>query len=99
VSTHSDYIIREVNNLIMANTVCKNDRECVEELGYSADMLLNKEDVQVKYFNYTKSKKVLDVVDINVVDDGFAVESIDNTINNQNKITEILFDRLQEDLS
>lgn len=44
-----------------------------------------------------RSKRFLDVVDVKVEDDGFAVESIDNTINGQNKITETLYDRLQED--
>lgn len=39
---------------------------------------------------------MLDVVDVKVEDDGFAIESIDNTINEQNRITETLFDRLQE---
>jgi hypothetical protein len=32
-----------------------------------------------------------------VEDDGFAIESIDNTINTQNQITETLYDRLQEE--
>ena len=66
-------------------------------MGYSEGMLLKKEDVVVKYFNYGRSKRFLDVVDIKVENDGFAVESIDNTINGQNRITETLYDRLQED--
>lgn len=96
ISTHSDYMVREVNNLIMAGSVNSHDPQFIEEMGYTENMLLKKEEVTVKYFNYGKSKRLLDVVDIKVEDDGFAVESIDNTINNQNKITEILFDRLQE---
>ena len=58
---------------------------------------MNKETVVVKYFNYGKSKRFLDVVDVKVENDGFAVESIDNTINSQNKITETLYDRMQEE--
>jgi hypothetical protein len=97
ISTHSDYMVREVNNLIMAGSLYSHDPQLIEEMKYSEAMLLKKDEVTVKYFNYGKSKKLLDVVDIKVEDDGFAVESIDDTINNQNKITEILFDRLQED--
>ena len=97
ISTHSDYMVREVNNLIMAGTLYSHDAQIVNDLGYSTNMLLKKENVVVKYFNYRKSRKVLDVVDVNVEDDGFAIESIDNTINNQNQITETLYDRLQEE--
>lgn len=97
ISTHSDYMIREVNNLIMAGTIYSKDSLLIKELGYDESMLLNKNDIAVKYFNYGKLKRLLDVVDVNVEDDGFAIESIDNTINEQNRITETLFDRLQEE--
>lgn len=97
ISTHSDYMIREVNNLIMAGTIYSKDAQLIRELGYKEKMLLNKNDIAVKYFNYGKLKRLLDVVDVKVEDDGFAIESIDNTINDQNRITETLFDYLQED--
>ena len=96
ISTHSDYMIRELNNLIMAGTIYKKDAQLVKELGYEESMILNKNDIAVKYFNYGRLKRLLDVVDVKVEDDGFAIESIDNTINEQNRITETLFDRLQE---
>ena len=96
ISTHSDYMIREVNNLIMAGSVYTHDPLFIEGMGYSEHMLLKKNEVTVKYFNHSKSKKLIDVIDINVEDDGFAIESIDHTINNQNQITETLFDRLQD---
>ncbi len=95
ISTHSDYIIREFNNLVMAGAL--SDKQLVTELGYNDNMLLNKDAIAVKYFNYGKRKRDLEVVDIKVSDDGFSVQSIDNTINEQNQITETLFDRLQEE--
>lgn len=97
ISTHSDYLIRELNNLIMAGTIYSKDPQLINELGYSEGMLLNKNDISVKYFNYGKLKRLLDVVDVKVEDDGFSIESIDDTINNQNRITETLYDRLQEE--
>ena len=97
VSTHSDYMVREVNNLIMAGSLYHHDAQLINEMGYKEEMLMNKETVVVKYFNYGKSKRFLDVVDVKVENDGFAVESIDNTINSQNKITETLYDRMQEE--
>lgn len=96
ISTHSDYMIREINNMIMASSLNLSDPELVSSMGYNKDMLLKKEDIAVKYFNYGRSKRFLDVIDIKVDTDGFAVESIDNTINDQNRITETLYDRLQE---
>ena len=97
ISTHSDYMIREVNNLIMAGTIYAKDAQLIKELGYDENMLLNKNDIAVKYFNYGKLKRLLDVVDVKVENDGFAIESIDSTISKQNRITETLFDYLQED--
>lgn len=97
VSTHSDYMVREVNNLIMAGSLYHHDAQLINEMGYKEEMLMNKETVVVKYFNFGKSKRFLDVVDVKVENDGFAVESIDNTINSQNKITETLYDRMQEE--
>lgn len=95
ISTHSDYMIREVNNLIMAGTIYPKDPQLIQVLGYEENMLLNKNNIAVKYFNYGKLKRLLDVVDIKVEDEGFAIESIDNTINDQNRITETLYDRLE----
>lgn len=41
VSTHSDYIIRELNNLIMADAIySRGDESPINELGYQKDMLL-----------------------------------------------------------
>lgn len=97
ISTHSDYMIREVNNLIMAGTINSKDSQLIKKLGYEESMLLNKNDIAVKYFNYGKLKRLLDVIDVKVEDDGFSIESIDNTINEQNRITETLFDYLQEE--
>ena len=95
ISTHSDYMIREVNNFIMAGTIYPKDPQLIQVLGYEENMLLNKNNIAVKYFNYGKLKRLLDVVDIKVEDEGFAIESIDNTINDQNRITETLYDRLE----
>ena len=41
VSTHSDYIVREFNNLIMAGAIAaKGDMETVTSLGYTSDMFI-----------------------------------------------------------
>lgn len=97
ISTHSDYIIREINNLIMAENIYSKNSQLVTDFGYDSSMLLNKNDIAIKYFNFGKRKKNLDVVDVEINDDGFAVESIDDTINKQNRVTEMFFYSLEED--
>lgn len=97
ISTHSDYIIREINNLIMAENICSKNPQLVTDLGYDSSMLLNKNDIAVKYFNFGEQETNIDVVDVEIDNNGFAVESIDNTINEQNRITETLFYSLEED--
>lgn len=97
VSTHSDYIVREINNLIMAKNIYDKKADLIKYLGYEENMLLSKNDLSVKYFNFGRRKKTLDVMDIPINDDGFAINSMDFTISSQNHITETLFGYLQEE--
>ncbi len=46
LSTHSDYIVREFNNLIMLNNNFTQKGELLNKYGYSKDELLNKEKVR-----------------------------------------------------
>ena len=91
LSTHSDYIIRELNNLIMAGTIRKSGNEGIaKEMGYMDDMLLDHNDIAVMLFEQTGNGKVK-VRQLVVDDKGFAVESIDRTIDRQNEDAEALY--------
>jgi len=46
LSTHSDYIVREFNNLIMLNNDFTQKKELLNKYGYSKNELLNKEKVR-----------------------------------------------------
>lgn len=90
ISTHSDYIIREFNNLIMmSHKEIPAIRKKIQEFGYKADEYVKPEDIMVNNFS-CKNKKTswVTISGIPVDKFGFAVESIDNTINEQNKIAE-----------
>lgn len=89
VSTHSDYIIREINNLIMANEAMARGID-ISIYNYSPSILISKEDVNVYFFKY-RSKKYVEINNVDVSSYGFAVESIDETIELQNRIAENLF--------
>ncbi len=91
ISTHSDYIIREINNLIMANGVkAENKDEYLAKIGYNKDIVLDK-DMVGAYFFKPKSAKSVVVESLNVDDTGFAVPTIDDTINKQNEMAEQLY--------
>lgn len=95
ISTHSDYIIREINNMIMAESLRRkyNSLEEIEKLGYIKDELLKMSDVAAYYFAPQSDGKV-SVEELVVNSYGFDVQSINSVIESQNSITNDLFDRL-----
>lgn len=94
ISTHSDYIIREFNNLIMAGAIAaKGGMESITSLGYTSDMLIQQDGLSVLLFKLVK-KKVVNTVSLEIDDEGFAVESIDDTILKQNVTAETLYAKL-----
>ncbi len=85
ISTHSDYIVREINNLIMANSIQSTNNESVSKL-YLEDEKINQKDVGVNYFHFSKSNATqLTIKNIEVSKAGFEVDSIDKEINDQNE--------------
>lgn len=81
VSTHSDYIIREFNNLIMLGSSKEYDAKLFEKYTYTKEEILDYKTVGAYHFNNGK------VNCINVLKEGFEVESIDDVIINQNNAT------------
>ncbi|MDE5876895.1 MAG: ATP-binding protein, partial [Muribaculaceae bacterium] len=98
ISTHSDYIIREFNNLIMANELLARQNNIVSKAiskMYSKEEGLDKEKLEVLYFKPGKRNRV-EVIPLPVYCDGFSIESIDNTITTQNEMSQNLYDLLHE---
>ncbi len=92
ISTHSDYIIRELNNLIMASSKIEGVKEVAEKLGYTNEFTLDKNVVSAYLFNYKNdSSRYVTVKPIEINDEGFEVETIDTTIDELNEISEELF--------
>lgn len=92
ISTHSDYIIREINNLIMASSKNEGVREVAEKLGYTNELMLDKNLVSAYLFKYKNdSARNVTIKAIEVNDEGFDVETIDNTIDELNEKSEELF--------
>ena len=93
ISTHSDYIIREINNMVMmSNKESAVVKEMVEKGKYLSDEYIDPSDLGVYYFNYaSKRNKQVVVQKVNVEDSGFTIASIDKTIQEQNTIAEDLY--------
>ena len=91
VSTHSDYIIREFNNMVMLSQL-KNKREVASKMNYLEEEFLEPKNLGVYVFKYkTKRSKKIEVCPVEVSDTGFSIPSIDDTIEIQNQHAEDLF--------
>lgn len=91
VSTHSDYIIREFNNMVMLSNLI-DKASVAQRLGYSKDEVLKSDNLGVYIFKYkNKRTKKVNMDSIAVSDTGFSVPSIDEAIERQNKLAEELF--------
>ncbi|BAP56627.1 hypothetical protein THII_2330 [Thioploca ingrica] len=86
LSTHSDYIIKEFNNLIMLNKASTTDLATISEnYGYETDSILNKNKVGAYWFGNNS------IEPIEVSDTGFSVKTIDATIDQLDNTTETLY--------
>jgi predicted ATPase len=90
ISTHSDYILREINNLIMLSNTSEEINNIRLKNNFKEDELLYKEDLGVYYFHYKlKNQASVSLIDINEF--GFEIPSINEEINKQNSLNNDLF--------
>lgn len=93
ISTHSDYIIRELNNLIMLSSV--KDEEAIKKLGYTKEEVLSKDDIAPYYFelqdegNYVLGKEEV------VTKTGFSIDEIDKVINSQVEMSQNIYEIIE----
>jgi predicted ATPase len=89
ISTHSDYIVRELNNLLILSrkdntSVMKN----AEEFSYKNDEYINQEDLGVYAFKFDNK---VNIEQIPVTETGFNIEAMDLAIDKQSDISERLY--------
>ncbi|MDR1810593.1 MAG: ATP-binding protein [Prevotella sp.] len=90
ISTHSDYIIRELNNLIMLSAENADIKRNAEKWGYKPDEKIKPEDVGAYLFNSDEQNRVK-VESLSVDSSGFEVNTIDKAISRLNEISESIF--------
>lgn len=90
ISTHSDYIIRELNNLIMLSSDKPDVKLLSEKFNYQPKECISPKEVNAYYFDY-KTKTTVGVKPLVVNEYGFEVPSIDDTIERLNNTSEELY--------
>lgn len=92
INTHSDYIIRELNNLIMLSANNKPIKDNFKKWGYREDEKINPQDTGAYLFDFDKENPGWVVAKPLEVDEkGFEVETIDTAINGLNENSENIF--------
>ena len=95
VSTHSDYILRELNNLIMLSSI--KDEGKKQALGYHQEHALRPEEVGAYLFKRkTSNARKVQVTPLAVDFEGFDVDTIDDTITDLNDRSEELYQHIYE---
>ena len=93
INTHSDYIIREINNMIMLSSI--NDDKKIKRLGYSKKEVLKADDVSPYYFETQKKRKEVKGKEIEVTKTGFSIDLIDDVINEQVETSQKIYEALE----
>ena len=93
ISTHSDYIVREFNNLvILSQKDNASINKVAKEYEYQDDEYINTEDLNVYSFAYkNKRSKQIVVNEIPIDKTGFEVKAMDEVIDKLNNISETLY--------
>ena len=96
ISTHSDYIIREINNMIMADGLNKAGDKIFTNMEYDESLCLS-QDKLAPYLFEKKAKGKVKVKPLEVDRYGFNMPSIDDAINKQNEVTNTFYEVLKYD--
>jgi predicted ATPase len=93
MSTHSDYIIAELNNLCLVGVLNgKGKQEETLKWGYKPVDYLDKTTMQALYLNGVKVKTQVKIENLEIRDDGVDIASIDSCLNELNSRTNELYE-------
>lgn len=90
ISTHSNFIIKELNALIMMNSLDDNKEEFVISHNYDMSELLSENNLGIYLFNDGQ------IVNVKPNVFGFDIDSINDTIDNQNVLLQELMYRMNQ---
>lgn len=85
ISTHSDYIIKELNNLILLSNRFKGYEKLMKTYGYEESELLKKEDVK----GYIFKENTIEPVQVD--EEGMKMDIFDEVINGMNEASDDIY--------
>lgn len=92
ISTHSDYLIKELNNLILLHNIpqTENNTQFLTEHEYQSDYLLDMNKVSAYYLNDNT------IIPISIEENGIEVPSINDAMTSIDSVAQEIFFRLEE---
>lgn len=93
VSTHSDYFVREINNLIMLKDEFQSKPEIMQTYGYNENMLISDKKVSAYLFD-DNSIKLMDIDN----KEGIIANTFDEVINSLNSSSDDIYYQKEADL-
>nr|WP_298788890.1 ClpX C4-type zinc finger protein [uncultured Campylobacter sp.] len=94
ITTHSDYIVREISNCIMLGSLTDNQIDKFKNKGYTKEYKINHQKVKAYLAENKKGKNILSSVDIN--EQGIFMNTFDSPIDTQNENQSLIFAALLE---
>lgn len=86
VSTHSDYFVREVNNLILLKNSFKSKKAIMSKYGYDETMLISSDDVSAYLFR----KNSIEEMEIDK-QEGIIAKTFDSVIDDLNSVSDEIY--------
>jgi predicted ATPase len=93
VSTHSDYFVREINNLIMLKDEFKSKQEIMQKYGYNENMFISEKKVSAYLFD-DNSIKLMEIDN----KEGIIANTFDDVINSLNSSSDDIYYQKEADL-
>lgn len=96
ITTHSDYIIKELNNCLMLSQDFDDKEETLNRLGYKSNEVLEQKQVKAYIAKYDENLKGCTVVPVEYDEYGMVMTTFDEQIDKINAISEELSDAIYE---
>lgn len=93
VSTHSDYFVREINNLIMLKDEFNSKQELMQKYGYNESMFISEKKVSAYLFD-DNSIKLMEIDN----KEGIIANTFDDVINSLNSSSDDIYYQKEADL-
>ncbi|WP_338815770.1 AAA family ATPase (plasmid) [Bernardetia sp. Wsw4-3y2] len=97
ITTHSDYIIKELNNCLMFSQEIENKKELLEELGYKENEILKRDDIRAYIARYDEKLEGCTVDKVEFDEYGMVMTTFDEQARNINTVAHRLADEIDEE--